>query len=45
MYGSGNLVSYGRWELRLLVSGQVGCYMLLMVIFMLVVFVLQYFVR
>src|SRR5690606_19525023 len=43
--GSGKLVSYGSRQLRLLQSGQVGSYILLMVISMLVVFVLQYFVR
>lgn len=43
--GVGKLVNYGSRQLRLLQSGQVGSYVLLMVLSMLVIFVLQFFVR
>jgi NADH-quinone oxidoreductase subunit L len=43
--GVGKLVSYGSRQLRLLQSGQVGSYVLLMVISMLLIFVLQFFLR
>jgi NADH-quinone oxidoreductase subunit L len=43
--GVGRAVNYGSRQLRLLQSGQVGSYILLMVLSMLVVFVLQFFFR
>ena len=43
--GVGRLVNYGGRQLRWLQSGQVGTYVLLMVISMLLFFVLQFFVR
>ena len=43
--GVGRLVNYGGRQLRLLQSGQVGNYVLLMVLGMLLIFVLQFFVR
>ncbi len=43
--GVGRLVNYGSRQLRLLQSGQVGSYVLLMVISMLVIFVVQFFLR
>jgi NADH-quinone oxidoreductase subunit L len=43
--GTGKLVSYGSRQLRLLQSGQVGNYVLLMVLSMLVIFALQFFLR
>ncbi|MBK5271837.1 MAG: hypothetical protein JJE22_12570, partial [Bacteroidia bacterium] len=43
--GVGRLVSYSSRQLRLLQSGQVGNYVLLMVISMLLIFVLQFFLR
>jgi NADH-quinone oxidoreductase subunit L len=43
--GVGRLVNYGSRQLRLLQSGQVGSYVLLMVLSILVVFVLQFFLR
>jgi NADH-quinone oxidoreductase subunit L len=43
--GVGRAVNYGSRQLRLLQSGQVGSYVLLMVLSMLVVFVLQFFLR
>ncbi|MBL7743988.1 MAG: NADH-quinone oxidoreductase subunit L [Chitinophagaceae bacterium] len=43
--GVGKAVNYGSRQLRLLQSGQVGSYVLLMVLSMLVVFVLQFFLR
>ncbi|MES1214018.1 MAG: NADH-quinone oxidoreductase subunit L [Bacteroidota bacterium] len=43
--GVGKLVSYGSRQLRLLQSGQVGSYILLMVVSMLLIFVLQFFLR
>ena len=42
--GVGKLVNYGSRQLRLLQSGQVGAYVLLMVIGMLILFVIQFFV-
>jgi NADH-quinone oxidoreductase subunit L len=43
--GVGRLVNYGSRQLRLLQSGQVGNYVLLMVLGMLLIFVLQFFIR
>ncbi len=43
--GVGKLVNYGSRQLRLLQSGQVGSYVLLMVISMLLIFALQFFLR
>ena len=43
--GVGRLVNYGSRQLRWLQSGQVGSYVLLMVISMLLFFVLQFFLR
>lgn len=43
--GVGRLVNYGSRQLRLIQSGQVGLYVLLMVVGMLVVFALQFFLR
>ncbi len=43
--GVGKLVNYGSRQLRLLQSGQVGSYVLLMVLGMLVIFVVQFFLR
>lgn len=43
--GVGKLVNYGGRQLRLLQSGQVGTYVLLMVVSMAVLFVLQFFLR
>lgn len=43
--GVGKAVNYGSRQLRLLQSGQVGNYVLLMVISMLLIFVLQFFLR
>ncbi|MGZ3839704.1 MAG: NADH-quinone oxidoreductase subunit L [Flavisolibacter sp.] len=43
--GVGRLVNYGGRQLRWLQSGQVGSYVLLMVISMLMFFVLQFFLR
>ena len=43
--GVGRLVIYGGRQLRWLQSGQVGTYVLLMVISMLLFFVLQFFIR
>lgn len=43
--GVGRLVSYGSRQLRLLQSGQVGSYILLMVVAMVVFFVYQFFLR
>jgi NADH-quinone oxidoreductase subunit L len=43
--GVGRLVNYGSRQLRLLQSGQVGSYVLLMVLSILVIFVLQFFLR
>lgn len=41
----GRLVSYGSRQLRLLQSGQVGSYVLLMVLGMLLIFAIQFFLR
>jgi NADH-quinone oxidoreductase subunit L len=43
--GVGKAVNYGSRQLRLLQSGQVGSYVLLMVLSMLLIFVLQFFLR
>ncbi len=43
--GVGKVVNYGSRQLRLIQSGQVGSYVLLMVLSMLLVFVIQFFVR
>ena len=43
--GVGKLVNYGGRQLRWLQSGQVGSYVLLMVVSMLLFFVLQFFLR
>lgn len=43
--GVGRLVHYGSRQLRLLQSGQVGSYVLLMVLSVVVVFVLQFFLK
>jgi NADH-quinone oxidoreductase subunit L len=43
--GVGKLVNYGSRQVRLLQSGQVGSYVLLMVLSMLLVFVIQFFLR
>jgi NADH-quinone oxidoreductase subunit L len=43
--GVGKLINYGGRQMRWLQSGQVGSYVLLMVISMLLFFVLQFFLR
>jgi NADH-quinone oxidoreductase subunit L len=43
--GVGKVVNYGSRQLRLLQSGQVGSYVLLMVISMVLIFLLQFFLR
>lgn len=43
--GVGRMVNYGSRQMRLLQSGQVGSYVLLMVVGMLLVFVIQFFFR
>ncbi|MBS1919203.1 MAG: NADH-quinone oxidoreductase subunit L [Bacteroidetes bacterium] len=43
--GVGRLVNYGSRQVRLLQSGQVGNYVLLMVLSMLLIFVIQFFLR
>ncbi len=43
--GVGRLVNYGSRQLRLLQSGQVGSYVLLMVVSMVLIFILQFFIR
>jgi NADH-quinone oxidoreductase subunit L len=43
--GTGRLVNYGSRQLRLLQSGQVGNYVLLMVLSMVIFFVVQFFLR
>jgi NADH-quinone oxidoreductase subunit L len=43
--GVGRMVNYGGRQMRWLQSGQVGSYILLMVISMLMFFVLQFFLR
>lgn len=41
--GTGKLVNYGSRQLRLLQSGQVGAYVLLMVLGILILFIMQLF--
>jgi NADH-quinone oxidoreductase subunit L len=43
--GVGRMVQYGGRQLRLLQSGQVGSYVLLMVLSMVLIFVIQFFLR
>ena len=43
--GVGKLVNYSSRQLRLLQSGQVGSYVLLMVLSMVIIFLLQFFLR
>ena len=43
--GVGRAVNYGGRQLRLLQSGQVGSYILLMVLSMVIIFALQFFLR
>ncbi|MGQ0739362.1 MAG: NADH-quinone oxidoreductase subunit L [Bacteroidota bacterium] len=43
--GTGRLVNYGSRQLRLLQSGQVGSYVLLMVLSMVIIFAVQFFLR
>ncbi len=43
--GVGRVVQYGSRQLRLIQSGQVGSYVLLMVVGMLIFFVVQFFIR
>lgn len=43
--GVGKLVNYGSRQLRLIQSGQVGSYVLLMVLSMLIIFAVQFFLR
>jgi len=43
--GAGRLVNYSSRQLRLLQSGQVGNYVLLMVVSMVLIFVVQFFLR
>jgi NADH-quinone oxidoreductase subunit L len=43
--GVGRVVQYGSRQLRLLQSGQAGSYVLLMVLSMLVIFIVQFFLR
>jgi len=43
--GVGRIVQYGSRQMRLLQSGQVGNYVLLMVVSMVLIFVLQFFLR
>jgi NADH-quinone oxidoreductase subunit L len=43
--GVGRLVNYGSRQLRLLQTGQVGAYVLLMVLSMLIIFAIQFFIR
>ena len=43
--GVGKSVNYGSRQLRLMQSGQVGSYILLMVVAMLLIFVVQFFLR
>lgn len=43
--GVGRVVNYGSRQLRLLQSGQIGNYVLLMVVSMVLIFVLQFFLR
>ena len=43
--GVGRAVNYGSRQLRLLQSGQVGSYVLLMVLSMVLIFAIQFFLR
>ena len=43
--GVGRLVNYSSRQLRLLQSGQVGNYVLLMVVSMVLIFTIQFFLR
>lgn len=43
--GAGRVINYGSRQLRLLQSGQVGIYVLLMIIGMIFFFVIQFFIR
>ena len=43
--GVGRVVNYSSRQLRLLQSGQVGSYVLLMVLSMVLIFVFQFFLR
>jgi NADH-quinone oxidoreductase subunit L len=43
--GVGRAVNYGGRQLRLLQSGQAGNYVLLMVVGMVLIFVIQFFLR
>jgi NADH-quinone oxidoreductase subunit L len=43
--GVGRLVNYSGRQMRLLQSGQVGSYVLLMVLSMVLIFVIQFFLR
>ena len=43
--GAGRIVNYGSRQLRLLQSGQVGSYVLLMVLSMVLIFAIQFFLR
>ena len=43
--GTGKFVTYGSRQLRWLQSGQVGAYILLMVIGMLLLFIIQLFIK
>jgi NADH-quinone oxidoreductase subunit L len=43
--GVGKMVNYGSRQLRWLQSGQIGSYVLLMVVSMLLFFLLQFFLR
>ena len=44
-HGTGRLVQYGSRQMRWMQSGQVGSYVLLMVLGMLVFFVIQFFIK
>jgi NADH-quinone oxidoreductase subunit L len=43
--GVGRAVNYGSRQLRLMQSGQVGSYVLLMVLSMILIFAIQFFLR
>lgn len=43
--GAGRVINYGSRQLRLLQSGQVGIYVLLMIVGMIFFFVIQFFIR
>jgi len=43
--GVGRLVQYSGRQLRLLQSGQVGAYVLLMVVSLVIIFIIQFFIR